>query len=29
MSLYIGDRLVCWFGWNCSFIRNCTPNGHL
>jgi len=23
MSLYVGDRLVCRFGWNCSFIQTC------
>ena len=27
MSLYVGDRLVCRFGWNCSSIQTCTPNG--
>jgi len=29
MSLYVGDRLVCRFGWNCSSIQTCTPDGHL
>jgi len=28
-SLYVGDRLVCRFGWNCSSIQTCTPDGHL
>jgi len=23
---YVGDRLVCRFGWN---IQTCTPDGHL
>jgi hypothetical protein len=27
MSLYVGDRLVCRFGW--SSIQTCTPDGHL
>ena len=26
MSFYVGDRLVCSFGWN---TQNCTLNGHL
>jgi len=26
MSLYVGDRLVCRFGWN---IQTCTLGGHL
>jgi hypothetical protein len=30
MSLYVGDRLVCRFGWNrSSFIQTCTLDGHL
>jgi len=29
MSLYAGDRLVCTFGWDCSSIQTCTPNGDL
>jgi len=29
MSLYVGDRLVCRFGWNCSSIQTCTLDGHL
>jgi len=29
MSLCIDDRLVCRFGWDCSLIQTCTPNGHL
>jgi len=28
MSLYVGDCLVCRFGWNCS-IKTCIPDGHL
>ena len=27
MSLYVGDRLVCRFGW--SSIQTCTLDGHL
>jgi len=27
MSFYVGDRLVCKFGW--SSIQTCTPKGHL
>jgi len=28
--MYVGDRLVCRFGWNCSTsIQTCTPDGHL
>jgi hypothetical protein len=26
MSLDVGDRLVCGFGW--SFIQTCIPDGH-
>jgi len=26
MSLYVGDRLVCRFGWN---MQTCTMDGHL
>jgi len=26
MSLYVGDRLVWWFGWK---TQTCTPDGHL
>jgi len=26
---YVGDRLVCMFEWNCSFIQTCTLDGHL
>jgi len=26
MSLYVGDRLVCRFGWS---IQTCTLDGHL
>jgi len=29
MSPYVGDRLVCRFGWNCSLIQTCIPYGHL
>jgi hypothetical protein len=29
MSLYVGDRLVCRFGWNCRSIQTCTLDGHL
>ena len=29
MSLYVGDRPVCRFGWNCSSIQTCTLDGHL
>ena len=29
MSLYVGDRLVCRFGWHCSSIQTCTLDGHL
>jgi len=29
MSLYVRDRLVCRFGWNCSSIQSCTLDGHL
>jgi len=30
MSLYVGDRLVCRFGWkSMSSIQTCTPDGHL
>jgi len=29
MSLYVGDRLVCRFGWNYSSIQICTLDGHL
>jgi len=33
MSLYVGDRLVCRFGWNWfhpnRFIQTRTPDGHL
>jgi len=28
MSLYVGDRQVCRFGWNVS-IQTCTLDGHL
>jgi len=28
MSLYVGDRLVCRFGWNCSSIQTCTLDGY-
>jgi len=28
MSPYVGDGIVCRFGWNCNSIRTCTPNGH-
>jgi len=27
MSLYVGDHLVCRFGWNS--IQTCTLDGHL
>jgi len=23
MSLYVGDRLACRFGWNCNSIQTC------
>jgi len=29
MSLYVGNRLVCRFGWNCSFIQTCTLDGRI
>jgi len=29
VSLCMDDRLVCRFGWDCSLIQTCTPNGHL
>jgi len=29
MSLYVGDRQVCMFGWNWCSIRTCTLDGHL
>jgi len=29
ISLCVGYRLVCRFGWDCSSIQTCTPNGRL
>jgi hypothetical protein len=29
LHILVGDRQVCRFGWNCSSIQICTPNGHL
>jgi len=29
MSLYVGDRQVCRFGWHCSSIQTCTLDHHL
>jgi len=29
MPLYVGDRLVCRFGWNGRSIQTCTLDGHL
>jgi len=29
MSLYVGDHLVCTFGWNCSSMQTYTLDDHL
>jgi len=29
MSLCVGDRPLCRFGWHCSSIQTCTLDGHL
>ena len=29
MSLYVGDCLVCRFGWSCTSTQTCIPDGHL